>query len=65
MAKINIALTVLTFLFPFLIVWIFWFATGMAFNTQLVFNSGVYWFFVGVYEVIAFPLITAGIWDKP
>ena len=63
-AKINIALSILLFLFPFLVIWVFWFATGMAFSTQTVFNSNWYWTATVLYEIIFFPPIAFALWDN-
>jgi hypothetical protein len=62
--RVNIILTMLLFLFPFIVIWVFWFATGMAFETRPIFNSGMYWFVTGIYEIMLFPPILIAIWDK-
>jgi uncharacterized membrane protein len=60
--RVNLTLMTICFLLPFLLVWVFWFASGLGFSTQAVFNSFAYWTWVVFYELTAFPYLTGLIW---
>lgn len=60
--KVNITLTLLTFLLPFLTLWTVWFAAACRFDINLVLNSSAFWLAVILYELTLFPQATALLW---
>lgn len=62
-AKINFALTILFLNLPFILVWMFYIATGFAFSPKEdVFNTHTFWGFSTIYWLVFVGGILPAIW---
>jgi hypothetical protein len=60
--RINIFLTLMSFLLPFTALWIFYFAAAGKFDIDAVFQSSAYWLGVILYELTVFPHAARLLW---